>query len=426
VHAVSADIPIEDLWTMEQFSSDDARPARYATRQPILAADETVIGYKLLFRTDVVSHFSAEDANAEARTTIDMAMLLGLDVLCDHRLAFIGCNRDLLLDHGLAFLPGSRAVAEIERAVEVDDVLVNACCDLKNAGYRIALEEFTEDDPRQAIVHLADYLKVDVRQEGWEETRQVVGLDAWKHAVLLATNVETREVFDLARTKGFQLFQGYFFRKPESLRTRSAPTNRAVYFRLLQAVMKPELDWNTVEELIKSDPTLYFRLLRFINSAVFGLRGEVRTIQQAFTLMGDNELRRWCRLAGMFEMAQGRPSELLLSTLVRARLAELLGTQVEHGSADLFLLGLLSMMDSILEIPMSAVIEGLALDEPSTMALLDHKGRLGMICELIEALEIGTWNAAVERCRNLGINEAFAAESFSNAMAWAQSLAASA
>ena len=413
----------EDVRNMEQRSNDDARAVRYATRQPILAADETVIGYKLLFRTDVVSHFSAGES-CGARATIDMAMLLGLDVLCDHRLAFIGCNREMLLDHGLAFLPESRAVAEIERAVEVDDALVQACCELKNAGYRIALEDFTADDPRQAIVHLADYLKVDVKRDRWEEISQVVGPNVWKHAVLLATNVDGREDFELARSKGFQLFQGYFFRKPESLRTRSAPTNRVVYVRLLQAVMKPELDWISVEELIKSDPTLYFRLLRFINSAVFGLRGEVRTIRQAFTLMGDNELRRWCRLAGMFEMSRGCPGELLLSTLVRARLAELLGARVEHGKTDLFLLGLLSMMDSILEIPMSAVIEGLALDEDLTMALLDHKGRLGPVCELIEALEMGIWHVVVERCGQLGVKEDFAAENYSKAMEWAQSLAA--
>jgi c-di-GMP-related signal transduction protein len=408
---------------VESQIDEEVHPFRYATRQPILAVDETVIGYKLLFRTDVVSHFSSEDSNSQARATIDMAMLLGLDILCDHRLAFIGCNRNVLLDHGLAFLPGSRAVAEIERSVEMDDALVHACCELKNAGYRIALDAFTADDPRQAIVHLADYLKVDVRKDGWEEIPNVVGPDAWKHAVLLATNVDSRDDFEHARSRGFQLFQGYFFRKPESLRTRSAPTNRVVYLRLLQAVMKPELDWNSVEELIKGDPTLYFRLLRFINSAVFGLRGEVRTIRQAFTLMGDNELQRWCRLAGMFEMSQGRPGELLLSTLVRARFAELLGARIEHGKRDLFLLGLLSMMDSILEIPMSAVLEGLALDEESTIALLDHKGRLGTICELIEAVETGTWPVVVDRCRELEVNEAFAAESYSNAMAWAQSLA---
>jgi len=409
---------------MDDFPSD-LRPVQFATRQPILAADETVIGYKLLFRTDVVSHFSAHIEEGSARRTIDMSTLLGLDVLCDHRLAFIGCDRDILLERGLAFLPANRVVAEIDRGVEVDDAVVEACGELKNAGYRIALDGFTADDPRQAIVHLADYLKVDVKQGGWEQISELVGPDHWKHSVLLASNVETREHFDLARRKGFQLFQGFFFRKPESLRTRTAPTNRMIYLRLLQAVMQAELNWDCVEELIKSDPTLYYRLLRFLNSPLFGIRGEVRTVRQAFTLMGDDELRRWCRLAGMFEMSKGRPGELLLSALVRARFAELLGSQLEHHGADLFLLGVLSMMDSILELPMTAVIEGLPLNEDARRLLLEHDGALAGLYRLVSEVEAGAWSLVVESCAELGVAQDFAAACYSQAMAWAQSLAAS-
>jgi c-di-GMP-related signal transduction protein len=405
--------------------NDDMRPVQFATRQPILAADETVIGYKLLFRTDVVSHFSMQDEEGAARRTIDMSTLLGLDVLCDHRLAFIGCDREILLEHGLAFLPANRVVAEIERGVQVDEVVIEACCELKNAGYRIAIDGFTADDSRQAIVHLADYLKVDLKKGGWEEIPELVGPDHWKDAVLMATNVESREDFDLARRKGFQLFQGFFFRKPESLRTRTAPTNRVIYLRLLQAVMQPELNWDRVEELIKSDPTLYYRLLRFLNSPLFGIRGGVRTVRQAFTLLGDDEMRRWCRLAGMFELSKGRPGELLLSALVRARFAELLGSRVGHGEEDLFLLGVLSMMDSILEIPMRAVIEGLPLDESARRLLLEHEGGLAGIFRLVSEVEAGAWNLVVDSCVELCVAQDFAAGCYTEAIAWAQSLAAS-
>jgi len=410
---------------MENSLTDDARPVRFATRQPILAADETVIGYKLFFRTDVMSHFSLHGEKEAARRTIDVSTLLGLDVLCDHRLAFIGCDREILLEQGLAFLPPNRVVAEIERGVEVDGAVVEACCALKNAGYRIALDGFTADDPRQAIMHLADYLKVDLKNSGWEEIPDLVGPNHWKNAVLLAANVESREDFDLARREGFQLFQGFFFRKPESLRTRTAPTNRITYLRLLQAVMQLELDWDRVEELIKGDPTLYYRLLRFLNSPLFGIRGEVRTVRQAFTLMGEDELRRWCRLAGMFEMSKGRPGELLLSALVRARFAELVGARIEHYGTDLFLLGVLSMMDAILEVPMSVVIEGLPLDEQARRLLLEHDGELAPIYELVTAVEAGTWNLVVRWCREMGIPEEFAAGCYGEAMAWSQSLAAS-
>lgn len=227
----------------------------------------------------------------------------------------------------------------------------------------------------------------------------------------------------MARRNGFQLFQGFFFRKPESLRTRTAPTNRIIYLRLLQAVMQTELNWDRVEELIKSDPTLYYRLLRFLNSPLFGIRGEVRTVRQAFTLMGEDELRRWCRLAGMFEMANGRPGELLLSALVRARFAESLGARIEHDGADLFLLGVLSMMDSILEIPMSAIVEGLPLNEQARRLLLEHDGELAEIYQLVSAVEAGAWKLVIDSCGQLGVPEDFAAGCYSEAMAWAQSLA---
>ncbi|HEY2467970.1 MAG TPA: HDOD domain-containing protein [Terracidiphilus sp.] len=406
---------------MEPFSNDDTRPIRYATRQPILAADETVIGYKLLFRTDVACHLSGPDEMAHA--TIDMSTLLGLDVLCDHRLAFIGCNRNVLLDRSLAFLPPDRVVAEVERAVAVDDDVLDACCELKNAGYRIALDEFTGDDPRQALLHVADYVKVDLSQSNWQEVLEIVGPDHWAHSNLLATHVESREQFELARRAGFQFFQGYFFQKPESLRTRSAPVNQVIYLRLLQAVTQPEIERAAIEELIKSDPTLYFRLLRFVNSAILGIRGEVRTLHHAFTLIGDDELRRWCRLASIFEMSRGRPGELLLSALIRARFAEGLGERIDHQEADLFLVGLLSVMDAILEIPMSAVIEGLELDEDSTNLLLEHQGNLRTIFELVSAVETGAWPTVVQSCRELAVSEDVAAACYSKAIAWAQSLA---
>jgi len=407
---------------MEQQSTDEVRPARYATRQPILAADETVIGYKLFFRTDVVSHFSAIETSESARTTIDMSTLLGLDILCDNRLAFIACNRDLLLERGLAFLPPGRVVAEIEPSVHVDDAILEACSELKCAGYKIALDQFTSNDPRQPIVHLADYLKVDLQQTHWEEIPFIVGSDRWEHSGLLATGVETRQDFEFARRAGFHFFQGYFFRKPESLRTRSAPTNRIIYLRLLQTVSQSDLDWEAVEELIKSDPSLYYRLLRFLNSAVVAFRGEVHSVRQALTLLGEDEIRRWCRLAGMFEMSHGRPSELLLSALVRARFAELLGARIPHRDADLFLLGILSLMDAILEIPMSAIIGGLSLDEDSTKLLLEHEGNLRPFFELVVAVESGAWQSVVQGCRHFDLQEDFAAQSYSSAMTWAHSL----
>lgn len=403
----------------------DVRPVRYATRQPVLAVDGTVIGYKLIFRTDVVSHFSELEAEVSGSAVIEMSTLLSLDTLCDHRMAFIGCNREVLLQRGLALLPPEKVVAEIDSSVAIDDAVYQLCCDMKNDGYRIALADFSTDDPRDPIAHLADFIFVDLQRTRWDDIPRIMGTDRWRHSGLVATSVETREEMEFARRAGFQFFHGNFFRKPQSLRARSAHSNRTAYLRLLRAVSQPELDWDVIEELIKSDATIYYRFIRFVNSAGVGIRCEVRSVRQALGLLGDDEIRRWCQLAGIFEMSSGRPGEILLSALVRARFAESLGKHIEHGGADMFLLGLLTLMDTILEIPMNAIVDGLSLDEPSSAFLLEHEGVLRPVFELVFAVESGIWSLVVQWCAKLGVEEDYAARCYSSAMAWAQSITAS-
>jgi c-di-GMP-related signal transduction protein len=125
------------------------------------------------------------------------------------------------------------------------------------------------------------------------------------------------------------------------MRARGAQSNRAVYMRLLAAISKPNLDWRELEEIVKSDPMLYYRLLRYLNSAIFGLQGEVRTVGQALTFLGEKEIRRWCHLSGMLELSRNKPSDLALAALVRARFAESIGSNVGCGGSNLFQVGLL-------------------------------------------------------------------------------------
>ena len=137
--------------------------ARFVARQPILTQDEKVFGYELLFRDGVESYFCSNDPEAASRSTLDTSLLMGLDVLCDGRRAFINCTRDMLLKDYITLLPSSQAVVEILESVEPDDLVKAACQRLKEAGYMIALDDFTVNDPRQALSDFADILKIDVR-----------------------------------------------------------------------------------------------------------------------------------------------------------------------------------------------------------------------------------------------------------------------
>ncbi len=409
--------------SMDKYTSGgDRRPVRYATRQPILAGDETVIGYRLLFRTDVATHFAWNASEGASRAAIEVSSLLGLNVLCDNRLAFLHCTRDTLLENYLSFLPTAKVVAEIGPGVAPDEAVTSACRALKTSNYRIALSQFAINDPRTPLLDFADYVTVDVQQTCWEDIVHLARTYGNRSLGLLAENVETRDEFQSALRAGFHYFQGFFFRKPETMRTHGIPSNRISYLRLLQAVSRPEMHWDEIEDLIKKEPALYYRIIRYLNSAIFGIRGEVRSLSQALTLLGENELRRWCRLAGAFELSTDRPSDLLLSAMVRARFSELMQQRVEHGTVDLFLVGLLSLMDSILQIPMSIVIDGLALDAASTSMLLYNTGPLLPLYRLIWALEHGAWGAVVRACDHLGLSEEDIAEAYSAAMNWAQTM----
>jgi EAL and modified HD-GYP domain-containing signal transduction protein len=192
------------------------------------------------------------------------------------------------------------------------------------------------------------------------------------------------------------------------------------------AVTRSQLDWKEVEDTLKMDATLCYRLLRYLNSAAFGFHSEIQSLRLALVILGEDKLIRWCRLAVMLEMSQDRPSDLALAALIRARFSELLGNRVDHGNTDLFLLGLLSLMDSILEIPMKMVIEDLFVDDDVKAALLTESGRVGTMYKLVKAVESGAWELISDLCAQVQIPEEYVAESYWNAMGWAQTIVAAA
>jgi c-di-GMP-related signal transduction protein len=411
---------------LSAFNTQETQPARFAARLPILSIDEKVFGYKLLFRTDFNNYFPSVESDMASRGVIDMSSLIGFPTLSNNLPAFIVTTRDILIGGYLSLLPADKVVAEIPDSVAIDVEIGQACRRLKEAGCKIALSNFHAHDPREKIEGLADFLKIDIKLSSLADVARLAQRHRRRGLRLIAEKVETREDFEFAKREGFSFFEGYFFRKPEILRARGAQSNRTVFLRLLGAISKPNLDRRELEEIVKSDPMLYYRLLRYLNSAVFALQGEVTTIGQALTILGENELRRWCQLSGMLELSRNKPSDLALAALVRARFAELVGSRVNCGNSNMFQVGLLSLMDAILEIPMREVLEGLALDEAARKVLLENAGPLAPVYELIVAVEAGIWPRIAALTSRLRIDQDFIARAHWTAMEWAQSMATAA
>jgi c-di-GMP-related signal transduction protein len=389
-------------------------------RQPILTGDEKVFGYELLFRDGVDDYFHNPDPDAASRSTLSTSMLIGLDVLCDGRRAFINVTRDVLLKDYITLLPSSQTVVEILETVPPDDVVRAACQRLKEGGYQIALDDFSADDPRESLTDLADIIKVDLRAIAPEQAAELVKRHGPWRCRMLAEKVETREEFVAAKKAGFVYFQGYFFRRPEMLSTHEIPANQLNYLRMWQAVARPELDIREVEQVIKGEASLCYRLLRYLNSAAFGFGTEIHSVRHALSLLGEREVRRWIRLVATLGAGQNKSSDLVLSALVRGRFCELLSPTVGAGDSDLFLMGLLSVMDAILEIPMARVLENVPVDQESKAVLLGGASRLRPFYQLMLAQESGEWETARELAGQLHLSESDVAEKYWEAMQWAR------
>jgi len=403
----------------------DTRPLRYVARQPIFDREQKVFGYELLFRDGVENAFSG-DADAASRATLDRSLLMGLDVLCDGRRAFVNCTKDTLIKGLIMLLPSATTVVEILESVPPDPDVITACQNLKEEGYLIAQDDYVADDPREPLAEMADIIKVELPRTSEEQRIQLVKRYGPWRCRMLAEKIETQSDFLKTREQGFVYFQGYFFRRPEMVHTRDMPANRLNYLRMLQEVGREDLDVRKLERVIKSEASVCYRLLRYLNSAVFGLKSEIHSVRHALSMMGEREVRRWVRLVAAVGAGQDKTSDLLLSALVRGRFGELLQPRVAHGESDLFLLGLLSLIDAMLEMPMVEVLEKISLDYSTKAVLLGQPSVLRPVYQLMLAHESGEWEAAARLSRSLHLDSEEVAGFYWQAQRWARDVAAEA
>ena len=396
---------------------------RYVARQPIFDRDERVFGYELLFRKGLENCFSG-NLDEASRATLDSSLLMGLDVLCDGRRAFVNCTRDTLIKGLVTLLPSASTVVEILESVPADPDVVAACQSLKAQGYMLALDDYISEDAREPLAQLADIIKVEMQLTTEDQRSDLVKQFGSCQCLMLAEKIETHAEFVRARDQGFIYFQGYFFRRPEMLSTHDMPAHRLNYLRMLQEVSHPDLDLAGLEKLIKAEASVCYRLLRYLNSAVFGFSKEIHSVKHALSLLGERDVRRWVRLVAAVGAGQDKTSDLLLSALVRARFGELLSPTVPHGESDLFLLGLLSLIDAMLEMPMEVVLEKIPLDHETKAVLLGKASVLRPVYQLMLAHESGEWEAAASLSQGLNLSSEDVAGHYWEAQRWAREISA--
>jgi c-di-GMP-related signal transduction protein len=391
---------------------------RFVARQPIFDRAQGVYGYELLFRNGVEDYFNS-DPEIASRALLDSSLLYGINKLCDNRLAFVNCTREVLFKDLITLLPPSQTVAEILETVEPEDRVIAACKRLKSAGYLIALDDFAPNDPRIPLCEFADIIKVDIRATRLEERAGMMRRFGSAKCKMLAEKLETPHEFHQARDMGFAYFQGYFFCRPEIVVGREVPAGRMNYLRLLEMVSRREIDMRELEKMLKQEPSISYRLLRYLNSPVFGFSLEIKSIRHAMAVLGEREMRRWIRLIVTLGASEQKCSELVLVGLTRARFCEELSGRLQSNS-DLFLMGLLSVMDAILEVTMDVLLEQLPVEHETKAALLGQNSSLRTLYKLMLAQEAGEWAQSSELAKQLKLTDEEAASSWWQALQWAQ------
>ncbi len=391
---------------------------RFVARQPIFDRALNVFGYEILFRNGVENFFNA-DPELAARSTLDSSLLYGIDTLCDNRRAFVNCTREVLFKDLITLLPPSQTVAEILETVEPEDRVIAACKRLKAAGYLIALDDFAPNDPRLPLCEFADIIKVDIQATGPEERAGMMRRFGSTKCKLLAEKLETPHEFYQARDMGFVYFQGYFFCRPEIVTGREVPASRLHYIRLLEMVSRREIDMRELEKMLKQEASLCYRLLRYLNSPLFGFALEIKSIRHAIAVLGEREMRRWIRLVVTVGAAEQRCSELVLMGLARARFCELLSNRLQSNT-DLFLMGLLSIMDAILEVSMDVLLEQLPVERETKTTLLGQNSSLRPLYQLMLGQESGEWSQSSALAKQLKLHDEEIASAWWQALQWAQ------
>jgi EAL and modified HD-GYP domain-containing signal transduction protein len=403
----------------------DTRDTLYVARQPILEPDGQVFGYELLYRAeaDDLEGMPSKDL-AAARVLSDAVLNVGLDTLTGGRPAFVNLSRSLLLGEVARLLPPSAVVFELHDLETIDEPVVETCRRLSEDGYALALCDFVPGCDAEALLPYAKFVKVDVMAVPAPMQRELLKHLAPSRVKLVAERVETAEVFEASKAAGYVLFQGHYFCLPKMCSAAAVRSRHVAYMQLLTALNRPGLGLSEVEDLIKHDVSLSYRVLRCINSAAFGVRREIHSIREALLLMGLAPIKSWASVWCMAGLNTGGTSELVTVALVRARCCELLGEHLEAEEApELFLIGLCSLLDAMLGKPLEDAVADLPLSPGARDAVLGiHRSPARSVLNAVIAYERGAWDLSADELEAAGLHGNSVAEAYTGALSWAREL----
>jgi EAL and modified HD-GYP domain-containing signal transduction protein len=397
----------------------------FVGRQPILDGRKNIFAYELLFRSSLDNFFQSDlPDHASSSVLVSSFFLMGIQSITGGRKAFVNFTQNLLTREYATFLPPDQTVIEILESVHPDKNVLDACKTLKQRGYTLALDDFPPDGRMAPFIPFVDIVKVDWLHTPPEFCRQLAGQLIPEGIKLLAEKVETHEQYRQALSMGYSYFQGFFFCRPEVLTGHDIPALQANCMLLLREVNGDDPNLVAIERILMREPSLCYKLLRYLNSAIFYFRGNITSVRHALSLLGLEAIRKWISLVTLAGMGEQKPEALVVTSVIRAKFCESIGRACGRGrdATELFLMGLFSLIDAILDQPMEKLLYALPISSEIRETLLGKEGDYREIFDLICAYERSNWEQVSDIADTIGMDEEHIAEAYVEAVKWAHEL----
>ncbi|MCP4147963.1 MAG: HDOD domain-containing protein [bacterium] len=393
------------------------------TRHPIFDMDKEVFAYELMFKADFQNSVRHLKGDESALKAFDGFLINGLKILAGGKKVFINFKSDMLLTEMPFMFPSDLLGIGILESLkkESEKKLTSAIKKLKDSGYMLMLSEEAGKKQDLPLIGLADIIGKDFRTFDLKKEYKDLDSGCLQKVKFLAKSVETAADYDTAVNKGYKYFQGSFFSKADLVPVRNIPSYKINFLRLLKEINKPSVQFNEIEEILKKDVSITYKLLRYINSTKFGFKNSVESIRHALTLLGDLEIRKWLSLIILSGTGTNKPQELIKNTIIRAKFCEFIASVARKKELPkFFLMGMFSMVDAFLDRPLEETLLELPLDAKVKAALNgEDDNRFRRVLDVALDYERGDWENLAQSVQKLKLDEKMIGPLYLEAVQWA-------
>lgn len=366
----------------------------FVARQPILDREKEVFAYELQFRDGKNNCFPDIAGADEKRQLLTKDSLkLSLDDISCQKTSFISFDKETLVNGLPSSLDPKNVVVEIDKTVASADGLMDACKNIKNMGFQLAMDDPDFQLQANEFLSLVDIIKVDVSNQSSGILKQ-----NFEHLVnsdikLVADRVDNQSDFVTFKDLGFDYFQGYFFSKPEAFTHRQLPTSKLSLVELIGETSNESFDLERINHIIERDVGLSYMLLRFINNPMVNKRYKITSLRHAITYMGEVEVKKFIALLALANLSDDKPMELMHMSLVRAKFCDLIAQEKKVGDNPPtgFMVGLFSLLDALLDQEMKELVAKMPIVDEVKYALCGGQNDFYLYLILAKAFESATW-----------------------------------